>query len=108
MSENKDQRDLKAEMDKYLGGDDEVLKGFYDSDDDALPSFDSINPLQTQQKSLFGRLTNAFTSIVGNKQLTREDMDPILRQFAQSLMDKNVAQEVATTICRQVESSLLN
>jgi hypothetical protein len=34
-------------MDKYLGGDDEVLRGFYDSDDDALPSFDSINPLQT-------------------------------------------------------------
>ena len=46
MSSTKDsQLDLKAEMDKYLGGDDEVLQGFYDSDDDNLPSFDSINPL---------------------------------------------------------------
>lgn len=47
MSSTKDsQLDLRAEMDKYLGGDDEVLQGFYESDDDTLPSFDSINPLQ--------------------------------------------------------------
>lgn len=40
--------DLKAEMEKYLGGDDEILKGFLDSDDDTMPSFDSINPLKSQ------------------------------------------------------------
>lgn len=91
-STNKDQGiDLKAEMEKYLGGDDEVLAGFLESDDETLPSFDSINPLKQEQKSIFGRLTSAFSSVVGNKQLTREDMDPILRQFAQSLMDKNVS-----------------
>ena len=33
---------IEAEMEKYLGGDDEVLKGFYDSDDEI--EFDSINP----------------------------------------------------------------
>jgi len=27
-------------------------------------------------------MTGAFQSILGNKQLTRLDMDPILRQFA--------------------------
>lgn len=98
MSTNKDQGiDLKAEMEKYLGGDDEVLAGFLDSDDDTIPAFDSINPQkQQEQKSIFGRLTSAFTSAMGNKQLTREDMDPILRKFAQNLMDKNVAQNVAT------------
>ena len=36
------QINLEAEMEKYLGGDDEVLKGFYDSDDEI--EFDSINP----------------------------------------------------------------
>ena len=83
VSTNKDQGiDLKAEMEKYLGGDDEVLAGFLESDDDTLPSFDSINPLKQEQKSIFGRLTSAFSSVIGNKQLTREDMDPILRQFA--------------------------
>jgi len=39
--------DLKAEMEKYLGGDDDVLQGFLDSDDDWMPLFDSINPLKT-------------------------------------------------------------
>ena len=28
------QINLEAEMEKYLGGDDEVLKGFYESDDE--------------------------------------------------------------------------
>lgn len=83
VSTNKDTGiDLKAEMEKYLGGDDEVLQGFLDSDDDSMPSFDSLNALKQQPKGIFGRLTGAFQAIVGNKQLTREDMDPILRQFA--------------------------
>lgn len=37
--------DLQAEMEKYLGGDDEVLAGFYEDDDDTLPTFDSLNPM---------------------------------------------------------------
>ena len=48
-------------MDKYLGGDDEVLKGFLDSDDEV--EFDSINPdshAQATSKGLFGRLSSAF------------------------------------------------
>ena len=88
-------------MDKYLGGDDEVLKGFYDSGDEVI-QFDSINPDTHAQstKGLFGRLTSAFQSITGNKVLTREDMEPILVNFAKSLMDKNVNQDVANDICR--------
>jgi hypothetical protein len=48
-------------MEKYLGGEDDVLQGFLDSDDDSMPLFDSINPLKsTEQKSIFGRLASAF------------------------------------------------
>ena len=52
---------LEAEMEKYLGGDDEVLKGFYDSDEEV--QFDSINPdsqASNAGQSFFGRLTSAF------------------------------------------------
>ncbi len=38
--------DLQAEMEKYLGGDDEVLQGFLESDDDSMPSFDTLNALK--------------------------------------------------------------
>ena len=55
------QINLEAEMEKYLGGDDEVLKGFYDSDEEIL--FDSINPdsqASAAGQSFFGRITSAF------------------------------------------------
>ena len=64
-------------MEKYLGGDNEVLKGFLESDDE--PQFDSINPLESKPQGIFARLSNVFQSVTGNKQLTREDMDQILR-----------------------------
>jgi len=35
-------------------------------------------------------------------------MQPILDEFANNLMDKNVAKDVAADICQQVETSLLN
>ena len=95
-------------MDKYLGGDDEILKGFYESDDEI--QFDSINPdsqASTANQSIFSRMTSAFQSFAGNKVLTREDMEPILARFAQLLMDKNVNQEIANDICRQVERGLM-
>ena len=55
------QINLEAEMEKYLGGDDEVLKGFYESDDEI--QFDSINPdsqASAAGQSFFGRITSAF------------------------------------------------
>jgi len=59
--ESASQMNLEAEMEKYLGGDDEVLKGFYDSDDEI--QFDSINPdsqVSTSGQSIFSRITGAF------------------------------------------------
>lgn len=52
---------LEAEMEKYLGGEDEVLKGFYESDDEI--EFDSINPdsqASNANQSFFTRITSAF------------------------------------------------
>ena len=44
-------------------------------------------------------MTSAFKNITGNKVLSEEDVQPILKDFANSLMDKNVAKEVADSIC---------
>ena len=99
--------DLEKEMEKYLGGDDEVLAGFLNSDDEV----ETINVAAGQQAAstgLFGRFTSAFKQITGNKVLTHDDMGPILTDFAKALMEKNVAQDVANDICRQVEASLLD
>lgn len=86
---NNDEFDLEFEQAKYLGGDDEKLKGFYDSDEE--PQFEMGLGAGQQSKSLFGKLTTAFSNMTGNKQLTHEDMQPILDEFANNLMDKNVS-----------------
>jgi len=40
---------------------------------------------------LFGRLTSAFQNITGNKVLGIDDVEPILKSFGDSLIEKNVA-----------------
>jgi signal recognition particle receptor subunit alpha len=57
--------------------------------------------------SLFGKLTNAFKNFTGNKVLTKQDIQPILEDFANNLTDKNVSAEIAKEICKQVEASLI-
>lgn len=52
-----------------------------------------------QGTGLFSKLTNAFQNITGNKVLTHEDVEPILKEFADALMEKNVASEIAEAVC---------
>lgn len=44
---------------------------------------------------------------MGNKELTEEDLKPIMKIFADGLMDKNVAKDIAEEICLSVTKSLL-
>lgn len=94
------QVDLEREMEKYLGGDDEVLAGFFNSDDEPEGINVADGKQQASTKGFFGKITSAFQQITGNKVMTHEDMQPILVNFAKALMDKNVAQDVANDICR--------
>lgn len=95
-------------MEKYLGGDDEVLAGFLNSDEEPEEINVADGKQSTSNKGFFGKITSAFQQITGNKVLTHDEMGPILVDFAKALMDKNVAQDVANDICRQVEASLLD
>ena len=48
LAEDASNINLEAEMEKYLGGDDDVLKGFLSDEEEVV--FDSINP-DTQAQS---------------------------------------------------------
>jgi len=85
------QVNLEREMEKYLGGDDEVLAGFFNSDDELETINVADGKQETSKKGFFGSITSAFQSLTGNKVLTHDDMGPILINFAKALMDKNVA-----------------
>ena len=47
-------------MEKYLGGDDEVLEGFFNSDEEI--DFDTLQTRdhKTANTGLFGKMTSAF------------------------------------------------
>lgn len=65
---------------------------------------------QKSQKAaggLFSRLTNTLKNYIGNKELTEEDLKPIMKSFVDLLTEKNVAKEIAENLCSSVTQSLL-
>ncbi len=58
--------------------------------------------------SRYGLLSRLLTKITGgSKALTKEDLDPILAGMKDHLMQKNVAQEIASKICEGLEEGLV-
>lgn len=47
-----------------------------------------------------------FRGLVGKKNLTADDMDPVLEKLKEHLVAKNVAIEIATKLCSSVSSKL--
>lgn len=87
-----------------------MLEGFYNSDDEI--DFENFKRgkkgASSSSGGLFSKLTNAFKNVTGNKVLTEEDVEPILENFKTSLMEKNVAQEIADSICHSVTATLID
>lgn len=48
-----------------------------------------------------------FKNVVGDKQITKEDLVDVLADLKQKLMEKNVAQDVATQIAESVGATML-
>lgn len=40
--------------------------------------------------------------------MSKEELAPVMKEFADGLIEKNVAQEIAIKLCESVESTLLN
>ncbi|XP_050521536.1 signal recognition particle receptor subunit alpha homolog [Daktulosphaira vitifoliae] len=55
-----------------------------------------------EKKSVF----SMFKGLVGRKNLTASDMDPVLEKLREHLASKNVAIEIATKLCDSVSSKL--
>ncbi len=101
--------DLDRQKEIYLGGDNDVLEGFYNSDDDIdFENFKRGGKKQTKGGGLFSKLTSAFQSIAGNKVLDEDDIDQVLKNFKVSLMEKNVASEIADNVCKSVTAQLVD
>ena len=102
--------DIDRQKEIYMGGDNDVLEGFYNSDDEI--DFENFkkggNKKGAKTGGLFSKLTSAFQTIAGNKVLNEDDVDQVLKNFKVSLMEKNVASEIAENICKSVTDQLVD
>ena len=74
-----------------------------------LPDPSEVEPEPVRELSggFFAKLTSAVQGFVGNKQLTSLELAPILKEFQNILVAKNVAIEVAEKIALSVEQNLI-
>lgn len=102
--------DLDHQKSIYLGGDDDKLEGFYNSDDEI--DFEKFikggKSGQKQGGGLFSKLTSAFQTIAGNKVLSEDDVEAVIKNFKSNLMEKNVANEIADSLCKSVTATLID
>lgn len=107
---------IKKMREEYLGDGDEDLRHIGIAEDGDKIDFSNLwkskkkkeKNEESSSQSIFGRLTGAFQNYTGNKTLTKADLEPILKEFAENLTDKNVASEIAQEICKSVEESLID
>jgi signal recognition particle receptor subunit alpha len=102
--------DIDRQKEIYLGGDNDVLEGFYNSDDEI--DFENFKKggkkASVSGGGLFSKLTSAFQTFAGNKVLNEEDVENVLKNFKNNLMEKNVAAEIADSICQSVTATLID
>ncbi|VDO45818.1 unnamed protein product [Haemonchus placei] len=90
------------------------LQGFSDGEDDSaeelcrkLNRLHSLKPFRiVAAAQTKGSWFGAFKNLVGNKQISAEDIEPVLETMRENLILKNVAAEPADKICRSVARKL--
>ncbi|VEN56697.1 unnamed protein product [Callosobruchus maculatus] len=59
-----------------------------------------------QEKPTRGGMFSIFKGLVGSKNLTRADMEPVLEKMKDHLISKNVAADIAVKLCESVAAKL--
>ncbi|XP_048023654.1 signal recognition particle receptor subunit alpha [Megalobrama amblycephala] len=81
-----------------------------DDEDEEVEEEERIVVAQTNKKGAkkggFGGMFGMLKGLVGSKNLTQEDMEPVLDKMRDHLIAKNVAAEIASQLCESVAKKL--
>jgi len=86
-------------------GNSAVLKPMEEEDDDDEEYLDEMM-LESEEVKGKGGLWSSLTSLVGSKQLTMSDIEPVITKMRDHLIGKNVASDVAGKLCESVAAKL--
>ena len=84
-----------------------MLKDIGEEMDAILESESAKKAEGTSSSGIVGSIEGLFRKVVGNKTLTKEDLEKPLRGIEDHLLKKNVAREAAVRLCQSVEHDLL-
>jgi len=76
------------------------------SDEEEVEAFEQNNTQQQQQSSGRFGLWSSLSSLVGSKQLSGDDIAPVIAKMQDHLIAKNVAADVAINLCKSVANKL--
>ncbi|XP_051725473.1 signal recognition particle receptor subunit alpha [Ctenopharyngodon idella] len=81
-----------------------------DDEDEEVEEEERVVVTQTNKKGAkkggFGGMFGMLKGLVGSKNLTQEDMEPVLDKMRDHLIAKNVAAEIASQLCESVAKKL--
>jgi len=63
---------------------------------------------EVQESGLISKIANRMKNFTGNKELKESDLAPVMKEFKDALISKNVAEEIADQLCSSVSSGLIN
>ncbi len=65
-----------------------------------------VDDKEDEKSASSSGIWSSLTSLVGNKQLRSEDIEPVISKMRDHLIGKNVASDVANKLCQSVASKL--
>ena len=109
MAKDEDMKNFKSDNESVdLSDDDDVTPTPKDGEEIKKPTTKSPKKGDAPKKEgLFARLTNSIKGLTGNKTMLEADLLPVLKDFRDNLVQKNVATEIADKVCESVKTSLL-
>merc|ERR1719150_1235525 len=90
--------------DETVVGRSATLREYDDESSDEEEALEIEKKTQGQQKS--GGIWSSISSLVGSKQLSSKDVEPVIAKMQEHLVAKNVAAEVAEGLCKSVANKL--
>ena len=96
---------LKGDLPGLDEGED-ILENLVEANDESDEDEYNNKNNGTNANKKAGGWFSSFRSLVGNKQLSHEDLEPVLEKMKENLISKNVAAEPAEKICESVGAKL--
>jgi len=88
-------------------GDDDDGDESFSSDGDEEYTKISSRSLQAKKSTASTGLLSFFKSMTGQKELTAENLEPVMNKMKEHLINKNVAADIAQHLCDSVAKGLI-